>query len=115
MENGVTIRCKVPKGFCTDFYSVPAFARPLIPKSQVGWNQAAVVHDRIYAVNVVDVFDPEVGAWSPASYVVRHTADQMMQALMEQFEAPELSKEIIYLAVRLGGKQPWEDHRNGNI
>lgn len=112
LDNGCTIRCQIPKGFQTDFYSIPAFARPLIPKSQVGWNQAAVVHDRLYLRNVVQVFDPAVGDWSPDSLITRHTADQMLYALMDDFEAPPIRHEVIYSAVRVGGGGTWEYYRS---
>lgn len=115
LDNGNTIRCLVPKDFQTDFYSIPRLARPLIPMSQVGWNQAAVVHDLLYWKNIVQVIDPEVGDWSPDSYVNRHTADQMLYALMREFKAPAIRQEVIYAAVRLGGEAPWKENRDADI
>lgn len=113
LEDGNTIKIDIPKGFITDFYSIPRLVRFLIPRSQVGWNQAAVVHDALYADNQAALFLESDRKWITGVPVSRHTADQVFLALMQQLEAPPVRTQLIYQGVRIGGEAVWNSYREG--
>lgn len=116
-DDGTHIRMLIPEGFPTDFYSIPLIVRPLIPKSLVGWNQAAVVHDRLYYHNTLELYNDVSRTWITDVPCNRYVSDQMLRALMIQFEAPLWRRVLIYRGVRLGGSASWDKRRkqNGNL
>lgn len=83
----------VPKGFVTDFASIPrAFWSALRPDGEYAY--AAVIHDYLY--------------WTQTRS--RDEADGIFKMAMEDFDVGAVTIETIYGAVRLGGKGAW----NGN-
>lgn len=81
----------VPRSFLTDFASIPDLARGLFsPFGRHG--KAAVVHDWLYAIG-------EPG--------LRDTADRVFLHAMAELEVDETAREIMYSAVKVGGKQAW--------
>mgnify|MGYP001202684521 FL=1 len=83
----------VPKGFVTDFASIPRpFWSALRPDGEYAY--AAVVHDYLY--------------WTQTRS--REEADDILKMAMEDFDVGTLTVGAIYNAVRLGGKGAW----NGN-
>ena len=83
----------VPKGFVTDFASIPrAFWSALRPDGEYAY--AAVIHDYLY--------------WTQTRS--RDEADGIFKMAMEDFDVGTVTIETIYGAVRLGGKGAW----NGN-
>lgn len=83
----------VPKGFVTDFASIPrAFWSALRPDGEYAY--AAVVYDYLY--------------WTQTRS--REEADHIMKMAMEDFDVGTVTIETIYGAVRLGGEVAW----NGN-
>lgn len=91
-STGVSI--DVPKGFVTDFASIP---RPLwsvySPHDQ--YSRAAVVHDYLY--------------WS--QLCTREQADNLFMIAMKESEVSEVTRNIIYSAVVAGGESAWETNR----
>lgn len=83
----------VPRGFVTDFASIPrAFWSALRPDGEYAY--AAVVHDYLY--------------WTQTRS--RDEADDIFKMAMEDFDVGTGTVGTIYNAVRVGGKVAW----NGN-
>ena len=81
----------VPKGFVTDFASIPRlFWSALRPDGEYAY--AAVVHDYLY--------------WSQAR--PRDEADHIFKMAMEDFKISTLTVETMYRAVRVGGASSWD-------
>ncbi len=78
---------RVPRGFETDFASIPVWASAVF--NPIGDNaEAAVVHDWLYAVG-------EKGQ--------RDQADAIFLYALEQSRVPPLERKLMYEAVRAGG------------
>lgn len=80
----------VPRGFSTDFASVPFFLWFILPK----WGKygnAAVIHDFLY-------YDQSIS---------RHAADDIFAEAMTVLEVPFWKKFLLYAGVRLGGWWAW--------
>lgn len=87
-------RCVVvPRGFVTDFASIPRLSQVLIPKD-VG-RRAAIVHDWLYATKGLK------GAFT------RKRCDEIFLEAMEVLQVPALVRWTMYLAVRAGGWVVW--------
>ena len=83
----------VPKGFVTDFASIPQiFWSVLRPDGEYAY--AAVVHDYLY--------------WDQAR--PREEADNILKMAMEDFEVETVTAGTIYRAVRVGGQGAWNDN-----
>lgn len=77
----------VPKGFVTDFASVPSAARGIIePEGKAA--RAAILHDWLYAVG-------EIGG--------REKADALFYRAMKIYGVDEIKARLAYQAVRFGG------------
>lgn len=87
----------VKKGFKTDFFSVPVWARWLIPKSQKG-NQAAVLHDDLYSLKGV----------VEGRIYTRKRCDEIFLEAMTVLEINTLRRQLIYRAVCIGGQAYWD-------
>jgi len=81
----------VPKGFITDFYSVPQIFQFLIPKAGTG-NQAAVLHDYLYTNHLY----------------TRKRSDDIFLEAMSVLRVAKIKRFIIYSAVRIFGKFAYE-------
>lgn len=86
-------RIVVPKGFITDFASVPWPASMLIPMSGQ-YNQAAVLHDYLYSIQTLP----------------RKRCDDIFLEAMTVLGVNVFKRQIMYRAVRIGGWMPWNDH-----
>jgi hypothetical protein len=75
----------VPKGFSTDFASVPSFCTWLIPVLGL-WTLAAVVHDWLYSVQQVSAVD----------------ADGILRRICREEGVPTVLCWLIWTGVRLG-------------
>lgn len=75
----------IPKGFQTDFASIPRPIWAILPPSGP-WRRAAIVHDYLYS--------------SPCP---RFLADAVFRHVMEDDQVPTLQRLIIYYGVRLFG------------
>lgn len=86
----------VPDGFPTDFASIPRPLWSILPP--VGkYDAAAVLHDYCYCV-------------SPFG-MSRATADRILLEAMQVCQVSALTRRVIYLGVRLGGKPYWDTQR----
>jgi len=83
----------VPKGFITDFASVPWPANMLIPLSGKH-NMAACVHDFLYCVQTRS----------------RLESDKIFLEALTALEVNWFKRQIMYRAVRIGGGRPWDIH-----
>ena len=88
LESGMYI--KVPKGFVTDFASVPRIFWWLFPPWGK-YGKAAVVHDYLYYMKIFS----------------RVVSDAIFLEAMKVLKVPLWKRLIIYLAVRLGGWLSW--------
>lgn len=84
----------VPEGFITDCASVPFPAKMFIPVSGQ-YNQAAVVHDYLYATQTR----------------TRKEADDIFLEAMTVLGVNWFKRQVMYRAVRLGGWLPWNHHK----
>jgi hypothetical protein len=86
----------VSAGFPTDLASIPRIARSIVP--QVGRHlQAAIAHDWCYTYAV----------FLRGVEMTRAEADQLFQDGSASLGVPWFRREIMYLAVRAGGKGRW--------
>jgi len=81
----------VPKGFITDFYSVPQIFQSIVPKTGKG-NQASVLHDYLYTNHL---------------YTQKRSDDIFLEA-MTVLGMNVVQRYVIYYAVRLFGKFAYE-------
>ena len=88
LESGMYIR--VPKGFVTDFASVPRIFWWLFPPWGK-YGKAAVVHDYLYHTRMFS----------------RAVADAIFLEAMSVLKVPLWKRLIIYWSVRIGGWVPW--------
>ncbi|QLH51082.1 MAG: DUF1353 domain-containing protein [Candidatus Accumulibacter cognatus] len=88
------IRIVVPKGFVTDFASIPQslWSLGLSPHGQ--YSRAAVVHDYLY--------------W--AQPCTRAQADRLMVIAMKESNVGSFDEWAVYRAVDLFGSGPWEQN-----
>jgi hypothetical protein len=86
-------RYTVPAGFITDFASVPGF---VFWRSKSGkHNEASVLHDAMYSGEVEVV---------PHRIITRKDADLLFRDAMQASGVGKWSRNVMYAAVRLGGK-----------
>lgn len=88
LDSGMYIR--VPKGFVTDFASVPRIFWWLFPPWGK-YGKAAVVHDYLYHTRMFS----------------RVVSDAIFLEAMVVLKVPLWKRLIIYWAVRIGGWVPW--------
>ena len=86
----------VPKGFNTDFASIPKIFWTMIGSPARGkYRKGAVIHDYLYALGIVP----------------RKTCDDILYECMISDGVPLLKAYLIYSAVRIGGY--WSYKHNG--
>jgi hypothetical protein len=86
----------VPKGFETDFASIPRFLWQLLPQwGLYGW--AALIHDYLYS----------------AQHIPRWKADRILLRLMGISRVPHWQRYVIFGAVWFFGCWAWMSHRRG--
>lgn len=101
----------VPKGFLTDFASIPRWAWPIIGHPTGPYGCAAVVHDWIYALSAPELLgylNSYVDLDPPLS---RKEGDQMFLDGMEVLGIEWWRKTLMYSAVRVGGNGGWGENR----
>ena len=83
----------VPKGFTTDLASIPRIFQSIVPK--LGHHiRPAIVHDYCYEGHVRDM--------------TRKEADEMFLDGMKSTKVSWLRRNVMWLAVRVGGKGLWD-------
>jgi hypothetical protein len=92
-NSGVIV--SVPKGFVTDFASIPRplWSFGLSPHGR--FSKAAIVHDYLY--------------WTQDC--TREQADNLLLIAMKESEVSRSQQNEIYLGVRAGGETAWESNR----
>ena len=87
-------RIVVPKGFVTDFASIPSglWSLGLSPHGQ--YSRAAVVHDYLY--------------WSQAC--TRDQADRLLVIAMKESKVGGFDESVVYRGVKFGGQGAWDDN-----
>jgi len=86
-------RIVVPRGFVTDFASVPRVFWTFFPKHGE-YTRAAIVHDFLY--------------WEQKCS--RQQADELFDIVMEDSEVDSTTRFSIYAAVRVWGGEAWEEN-----
>ena len=85
----------VPKGFETDFASVPRILWNILPP--IGkYTKAAVIHDYLYA---------------KGENLTRNKADAVFLEAMRDLDVWEVTRFSMWMGVRLGGWVPWIRYR----
>ena len=95
---GITIQ--VPKGFISDFASIPAPLRLFIPKLGL-YNKAAVLHDWVYQNHVYPVAEGYVCEYTRAD------ADLLFLDAMTDLKVKKWKRYAMYKFVRLFGWLAW--------
>lgn len=93
----VVWRCRkivVPRGFVTDFASVPWLLRRVLPR-RGRYSVAAVVHDWLY--------------WS--GEFPRDCADCALRDIARRLGSPWLVQWVLWVGVRVGGWRSWNRYR----
>lgn len=88
----LTLTIKVPKGFVTDFASIPSFLFWLIKKDGPILIPA-VLHDYLYATNLLN----------------KTVSDSLFFQLMETYKVSKLKRHLVFLAVLLLGRRSWNN------
>jgi len=83
---------RIPRGFETDFASVPRLCRLIIPKLGK-YTKAAVVHDAIYQ--------------GETATFTRAEADRIFRDAMADLGVAKWKRVLMYWAVRIGGWMAW--------
>ena len=89
-----------PKGFTTDFASIPRVLWPLYPPYGDTWGKAAVIHDYLYSTQA----DPDGDA------IKRKWADQVFLEALKVLRANWWRRTIMYQTVRWFAGAAWKKH-----
>jgi hypothetical protein len=98
---------EVPKGFVTDFASIPCLARLFQgPADKVG--DAAIVHDWLYAVSKPEeTSGPETGG-------VREFADRIFRSYLLETGISERRTNALFKAVQAGAQRAFDRCQTGS-
>ena len=100
----VTARIKIPKGFKTNFASIPKILRSVIDDNEDSILIPSIIHDYLYSKGSI--------AWTSRTekfhYVTKKEADQILEHLMKDYGAPYWKYKLVYLTVRLFGDKYWK-------
>lgn len=88
-------RIVVPKGFVTDFASIPPLfvLMGLTPQNQ--YSRAAVIHDYLY--------------WSQGC--TKDQADRLLVIAMKESRVGKSDEFVVYQGVKIGGGKAWEENK----
>ena len=87
----------IPRGFVTDFASVPRLFWAALPPCGA-YTTAAVLHDYLY--------------WEQFQECDRECADKALLIAMEEAGVSFITREAIYNSVRIGGSIAWRSNKN---
>ena len=96
----------VPKGFVTDLASIPRWAWTLVPPDGP-WVKGAVIHDFLYATRGTGAWKRHPSGNTREAPYTRAEADWILRDALENRGVDVLRRNIIWLAVRLGGARGW--------
>ncbi len=100
-------RVEVPKGFVTDFASVPRPLWNILPPTGK-YGKAAVIHDFLYQRRAVTTFLNGLAI----RFVERGEADAILNEGMEVLGVSRFTRWIVYYGVRIGGWAAWKRYRD---
>ncbi len=109
---GSDFNIRVPKGFITDFASVPKFLWWLISN----WGKhgkAAVLHDWLYKIHMTQFRPTRPGYLGEPRAITREWADAVLLEAMEVLGVTPWKMNLIYRAVRIFGGFAWRGHESG--
>lgn len=105
LEDGSTFAFQIPKGFKTDFASIPRPLWTFIAPSDEIILVAAIAHDYLYVKHFIDGFVFEDGRLGQRMKV--HTdrllADMILREKMKSFKAGFIKRNLVFMFVRLFG------------
>ncbi|RAK50957.1 DUF1353 domain-containing protein [Phenylobacterium deserti] len=96
----------VPKGFVTDLASIPRWAWTLVPPDGP-WVKGAVIHDFLYATRGTGAWKRQPAGNTREAPYTRAEADWILRDALENRGVDVLRRNVIWLAVRLGGGRGW--------
>lgn len=95
----------IPRGFVTDFASMPL---GVVFKSPGGlWDKPAIVHDLLYKRGWIEVEQHR-------RVIARSDADAIFREAMAVAGVGWLTRQTIWLGVRVGGWKPWNAYRKAD-
>jgi hypothetical protein len=103
---GATDQITVPKGFVTDLASIPRPFWDLLPPDGP-WTKAAVIHDYLYYTQGSGVWNKHPKTITKATPYTRAEVDWILRDAMQDRGVDLVRRNIIYLAVRVGGGGGW--------
>lgn len=95
-DEGEGFAIRVPKGFVTDFASIPRIFLNILPKLDTH-RRAAILHDYLYATEGIGIYS-------------RAKCDSIFLEAMKVLGVPFMKRWAMYLAVRSGGFKAWDYH-----
>lgn len=95
----------VPKGFITDFASVPKVLWNMLPPTG-SYGKAAVVHDFLYQHPWVNIPGPVT-----TKILDRKSCDDIFNEAMGVLNVGTWTRRLVYSGVRVGGWKPWNEYR----
>lgn len=103
---GGLAKITVPAGFVTDLASIPRMASPVLPPDGP-WTKAAVIHDALYYCRGGQNTWHGRRIISRARPYTRAEADDILREAMADRGVDTLRRNIIWAAVRAGGRRGW--------
>ena len=100
---------EVPKGFVTDFASIPFPFSRIFPPVGKSYDAPSVLHDYLY-------YMPYVWGWDKkCRQIERVEADNIYLEAMVDNRTPLFVRRSIYAGLRMGGWVTWNRYRKGDI
>ena len=100
-------RFTVPKGFKTDFASIPRILQILVPKNG-SHDAAAIIHDFLYRRQP---FVPSPAPSQAMQRISRKDADRLFRRIMRELGVNCIRYNLMYAGVRIGGWVPFNKSR----
>lgn len=98
---------RVPKGFVTDFASIPQLFWNILPPWGV-YGKACIVHDYLYQGGVIMEAYPTLPGVVIHRDPTREEADNILREAMDALGVGWWTRNIIFRGVRLGGQGIWD-------
>lgn len=97
---------QVPKGFVTDFASIPQMFWNVLPPWGT-YGKACIVHDYLYQGGVITFLDPTIPGITTHVDPTREQADNILREGMEALGVSWWKRNVIFRGVRIGGRGIW--------
>lgn len=97
----------IPRGFVTDFASIPRGLWNVFPPATSKFSKAAVVHDLLYKRGYIERAKHHVK-------LSRKECDDILMEAMDVAGCSWLTRHVIYAGVRVGGWKPWNAYRKAD-